>query len=245
MRRKRADAFSLVELLVVITIVTVIAGVVLSSFEPSMHDQLRSAAQVVAADLASAQSLAVTNNTSYKITFNRQGNLYFLEHSGSNSALDTLPAAAFGLASDPDTRRTTDLSRLPLGTATVRLYVVQEHQGESSVYPTEVTTLEFGPLGETSRSQGTRIWLAAGRDSTALYLPVSVDPITGIPTIGSYQSNAPFISEDASADESTPAGESSGEDDGYDYGYGTGDTGSDSGTTSSESGTGYTGDGSL
>jgi type II secretory pathway pseudopilin PulG len=234
-------------LLVVISIVAVIASVVLTGFEPSMHDQVRGAAQIVAADLAAAQALAVTNNTSYQITFDRRQNLYYLEHSGSNTALDTLPSSAFGLPSDPDTRRTTDLARLPLGATTVRLYVVQGQLDELT-YSEQVTTLEFGPLGETKRSIPTTIWLTAGRDRAARYIPLTVNPITGIATIGEYQSESPFLMEDALEDASSPDDETPGDEYDYDYDYGTGDEEAELDPASPDAGTGSfddMGDGSL
>ena len=197
-----------------------------------MHDQVRGAAQIVAADLAAAQSLAVTNNTSYQITFDRGRNLYYLEHSGASSAFDTLPTSAFGRPDDPDTRRTTDFARLPFSAVTVRLHIVQEQPAGTS-NPAEVTTLEFGPLGETTRTNETRIWLAAGRDSTTRYLPLTVDPITGIATIGEYQSEDPSLAEDPTGSDPSLADGASGEE--YDYDYGTGGSGSGSEESPSES----------
>lgn len=223
----------------VVSIVAVVAGIVLTSFEPTMHDQVRGAAQIVASDLAAAQSLAVTNNTRYRFTFDRENNLYYLEHSGSNPTFDNLPSSAFGLPNDPATRRTTDLARLPFGATNIRLYVVQEQQAALS--PTEVTTLEFGPLGETTRSMETMIWLTAGRDTAARFLPLTVHPITGIATIGEIQTQGPYVAGadmpgdtlpgDGMADGGTPESP-------YDYSAGSEAYGADPSEPTSGDGTG-------
>lgn len=178
-------------MLVVISIVAIVSGIILTSIEPSWHDQLQGAARIVAADLTGARELAVTNNSSYAITFDRANNLYYLEHSGTNTALDTLPKTGFGLQTDPATRRTTDFSRLPLGTAQVRLYIVQE-DSQTTIRP-EVSQLEFGPLGETTQTKDTMIWLAVGQESSARYLSLRVHRITGLASIGDYETTPPDI----------------------------------------------------
>lgn len=174
----------------------IVAGVVLTRFDPALHDQLQGAARVVAADLAAARELAITNNTSYKLTFEPASNRYYLEHSGTNSALDSLPETGFGLATDPATRRTTDFARLPFGASQLRLHGVHEWDSEAAMMPTEVTTLEFGSLGQTTRSQPTWIWLVAGQDSSGRYLPLKVDPVTGLVSIEALQAYAPTTPDD-------------------------------------------------
>ena len=54
-----------------------------------------------------------------------------------------------------------------------------------------VDDLEFGPLGETTRSSPTTIWLAAGSGPHTRYLPVTVDPVTGLAEVGDFTAKGP------------------------------------------------------
>ena len=194
----------------VLSVIAIVSGIILTSIEPSWHDQLQGAARVVVTDLAAARELAVTNNSSYKITFDRLNNLYYLEHSGTNNALDTLPETGFGSPTDSATRRTTDFSRLPFGTSQVRLYVVQT---DSQTMNQEVSELEFGPLGETTLAVETLIWLAVGQSTDSRYLCLQVNPVTGLAAVGDFQTTAPSI---------TMQSGSSGDPTTIEYGSGTG-----------------------
>ncbi|HRX80492.1 MAG TPA: prepilin-type N-terminal cleavage/methylation domain-containing protein [Pirellulaceae bacterium] len=191
--RRRSDAaFSLVELLVVVSIVAVIAGVVLTQYDSFSHDQMLGTAQVIAADITRARNLAVTNNTSYKITFDRAGNRYTLAHSGPNNALDVLPVSAFHSASGSTTQHTTNLSSLPSGSSGVRLAVVEANDSMMAGFPQQVTDIEFGPFGETTRSLRTTIWLAAGQRKGQRFIGIEIDPITGFASIGRVQTAVPY-----------------------------------------------------
>jgi Tfp pilus assembly protein FimT len=177
--------------LVVISIVAVIAGVVITQFDSVSHDQLLGTAQVVAADIAHARNLAVTNNSSYKITFDRGNNRYALAHSGTNSALNVLPISAFHSASGSTTQQITDLASLPIGAGGVHLAVVESNDPMMVSFPTQVYDVEFGPLGETTRATGTTIWLSANAQRGRRFLGIDVDPITGLASIGTIQTSVP------------------------------------------------------
>ena len=57
--------------------------------------------------------------------------------------------------------------------------------------PQSVADLEFGPLGGTSRTQQTAIWLAGGAGSATRYLRLDVNPVTGLTTVGAYSGDGP------------------------------------------------------
>jgi len=177
--------------LVVITIVAVIAGVVITQFDSVSHDQLLGTAQVVAADIAHARNLAVTNNSSYKITFDRGNNGYTLAHSGANIALNSLPISPFHSASGSTTQQITDLGSLPIGSGGVNLAVVESNDSMMVSFPTQVFDVEFGPLGETKRATRTTIWLAANAQRGRRFIGIDVDPITGLASIGTIQTAVP------------------------------------------------------
>ena len=179
--------FSLIELLIVISIMGIFAGVVLTSFDPSIHDRLQGTAQILATDIAYARDLAVTNNSTYTITFDTTTHQYVIEHSGTNTALETLPETPFRNPSDPPDQQITDLQNLPFGGGPVELIAV--HDLTPSIVT--VTDVEFGPLGETTRSFDMQIWLAAGEGEARRYLPMLVHPVTGLTTLGELQTEAP------------------------------------------------------
>jgi prepilin-type N-terminal cleavage/methylation domain-containing protein len=184
------DGYTLVELLIVVALMGILAGALLPNFNPSIHDQLRAAAQVVAAEFAYTRDLAVTNNSTYELTFDTAAEQFVLRHSGTNTLLDTLPDSPFHCADDPANAHTTCLKSLPHAGPNVEIVEVYK----DSSMPTNVTTLEFGPLGETTRSEETVVWLACGGGGNRMYLPLRVDPVTGLAEIGSVQSTAPPIS---------------------------------------------------
>jgi prepilin-type N-terminal cleavage/methylation domain-containing protein len=188
-RRRSQRGFTLVELFIVISLMTIMAGLVIPSFMPDLTQRLESGADVVAADLAWSRSLAVTNNSSYRITFNTTASEYSLEHSGTNAALDILPRSSFGRYSDPSNKVTTRLSDLPVVGAAIRLYTVVKRTTAGN--ETSVATVEFGPLGETTRPESTIIWLTAGSGTTQRFIPLTVDPVTGLVTVGSMTNVAP------------------------------------------------------
>ena len=174
-----SDGFSLIELLLVICLMAVIAGLVLPSTDPSIHDQLRSAARILATDLAYGRSLAVTHDSNYRITFDAAENRYLLEHSGSNPALDTLPEGPFASPDDPPDQHIVDLDELPRIGATV--HVLGAAGVSNFLQP--VGDVTFGPLGETEREEETVIWLSIGSGSEMRYISVLVNPVTGLATV--------------------------------------------------------------
>ena len=213
-RHRQAAGFSLIELLIVIALMAVLAGLVLPSSNPGIHDQLRSAARIMATDLAYGRSLAVANNSSYRFTFDPANNRYLLEHIGKDGPLDTLPESLFSTPEDrADEAETTreqwivDLDGLPSMGSPVRVVAVAgvgryldrirdvgdylEMIQETGAGLENLDELEFGPLGETDPNETTLIWLSAGRGAAQRYIVLQVDPVTGLATIGPYSGHGP------------------------------------------------------
>jgi len=186
-RPRHRGAFTLLELLIVVTLLGIIAAIVLPNAAPSVSVQLASAADVVAGDLAYGRSLAVLNNDTYEFLFSVSQNQYTLEYSGSNPALATLPPNPFHASQDPATQFIVRLGQLPHVGVPVVLYDVQE----LTPSPVEATSMQFGPTGATTQTPATVIWLAAGTAAAERYLSVSVNPATGMTTIGTIQAVAP------------------------------------------------------
>jgi len=186
-RRRCPSGFSLVELLIVITVMGIVAALALPSLGTGAQERLLGMAQVIAGDLAYARGLAVANNSSYRFTFDVSNNRYTLAHSGVNAALNVLPPSPFHSSADAPTQNVFDLSALPGLGEGAQLCAI----GTAGASPAPVTTLEFGPLGQTTATDPTVIWLAAGVGNAARYVTVSVNPVTGLATVGIFQGNGP------------------------------------------------------
>ncbi len=186
-RRNPCPAFALIEVLIVIALMGILAGLVLPSSNPTIHDQLRSAAQIVATDLAYARSLAVTYGSTYKIAFDPATNCYTLTHSGADPSLNVLPSSPFRNPNDPPDKHVVDLDDLPRIGAPVKIVAV----GPGDVAAGTAGVVEFGPLGETSSAAVTVIWLSAAEGTARRYITLSVNPVTGLATTGAFSGTGP------------------------------------------------------
>jgi prepilin-type N-terminal cleavage/methylation domain-containing protein len=186
----RQSGFTLIELLIVVALLSLAAGMIIPSANPSLRDKLEGATQLIASDIALARSWAVANDSNYRITFDVALNRYVLEHTGSNPALNSLPRSPYSLPSDPANQYIIRLANLPHLGGTARLHAVRA----LSNTPQTVTNLEFGPYGETTRTEETQVWLAAGVGSATRYLSVRVNPVTGLTWIENFQANDPLTS---------------------------------------------------
>lgn len=186
-RRCVSAGFTLLELLLVVTIIGILVAIVMPSTQPAVYDQLRSTAQIAATDLAYARSLAVANNSNYRITYDLEANRYVLKHSGTNSALNRLPNSPFSSLGDPADQHIVDLDELPHAGPTVRLAAV----AATGAAAQSVSNVEFGPLGQTIRTDPTTIWLMAGSGSERRYMTLVVNPATGLTEIGGYSNVGP------------------------------------------------------
>lgn len=180
---------SLVEILFVVAILGIVAVGAVTLFEPDLVNELENAADVVVADVERARNLAVANNSQYKFTFNTDGSGYFFKHSGTNTALNTLPASPYSQRSDAADRQTTLLKELP-GLRNVDLIGAVQVAGSVRE---QVADLEFSSAGATSRSQATEIWLAAGSGTSRRYRVVTVNPTTGLANVGAIAGALPTI----------------------------------------------------
>jgi Tfp pilus assembly protein FimT len=175
--------------MIVITLIGILTALVIPSANSGIYDQLHSAADVIAADIAYARSLAVTNSNKYRLTFDVAQNRYVLEHSGSNTALANLPPSPFRSSQDTATTQTVKLDDLPHLGAPVQLVGIYSSGTSSAV----ATNLEFGPLGESTSSQETVIWLSAGKATARRFLSIRVNPVTGLSWIEGFQATVPAV----------------------------------------------------
>jgi hypothetical protein len=171
--------------LIVIAMVGILAAVVLPDGTPALDEQLRLAAQVLKTDLAYARSLAITHQSTYRITFEKAENRYVLTHSGADDALDALPDSPFRNPDDPPEQHVVDFDELPRVGRGVRF----EAAMLDDVLP--VDRVEYNDLGELSEGGDTSIWLAAGEGKERKYIQLKVYAVTGLAEVGGYTTDGP------------------------------------------------------
>ena len=177
--------FTLVEMVIAVTIVGILAAAVVPTLSMSDPRVLESAARVLAGDLRLARSYAIRNNTDYSIQFDVTSNAYDLVHTGSgNPAPIENPFAPAGTASG--TYRV-ELDRLgSTGNLGQSAQLWAAYGKTSQSMTTKVT---FGPLGGTgpAQSDDTIIFLGTGFGRDARFIVITVSWVTGQVSIGEPQ----------------------------------------------------------
>lgn len=188
--RSRFNAFTLIEMLIVVSLMGILAATLIPSINPTIYEELHTAADAVAADLNWARTLAVTNNSTYRVTFDTTAETMKIKHSGTRSALNTLPKTPFTPDGSTDTEFIVSLKSMTQVRMEIEIVAVQSLG--STVQ--NVTTIDFNSLGATNRSEDTKIWLAAGTGIEKRYLGVRVNHVTGLTFIEDYLATSPLSS---------------------------------------------------
>ncbi len=180
-------AFSLVELLIVIVLMSILAKMAITSATPSVREQLVATANILSGELAYARSMAVGNNSSYRFDIDLTGNQLVMRHTGADTTLNTLPNSPFRSPSDPADQYSIKLTNLP------RLAMPVNLLGAQAIGTTTqtITSIEFGPYGATTQSNQSVLWLTAGLGNGRRFISIGVNPVTGLATVGSFTGAAP------------------------------------------------------
>jgi prepilin-type N-terminal cleavage/methylation domain-containing protein len=186
-RRAARGGYTIVELLIVVSLMGILAALLLPKFEPSTYEQLHGGAIVITSDLSYARNLAVANDSRYTLTFEGGTNEYILQHSGTNTLLNVLPLRPYRSANDTPDQQRTYLAELPHLGATVEIVGAQVGSGSLS----NSASVEFNSLGGLTSAQPVTIWLACGSGTARRYLPLEIAPVTGLVSVGEYQAAAP------------------------------------------------------
>lgn len=169
--------YTLTEMLIVVTLIGIVAAVAIPSGGSNVSTELQATAEVVVAELDYARSLAVTYGSSYEVKQGDSRAEIVVQHTGSDSSLDTLPPGPFESASDAADEHVIRLSYLGGVNTTVALLGITTYNG--SAY-TNRTNVEFDSFGETTQTEATTFWLVAGKGDGKRYVAVEIDPITGL-----------------------------------------------------------------
>jgi prepilin-type N-terminal cleavage/methylation domain-containing protein len=179
--------FSLLEVLVVIAILGILAGLAIPYFNATAIDQLQGGATIVVADVDYARNLAIANASEYRLAFTPANNCYQLTHTGSNTLLNTLPSSPFKAPIDTAGTQTTRLDHLPIGAGGIQLLGAKLASGSGG----ELTEVRFSPLGSTTAGGDLLIWLTAGQGDSRRYIAVRIASATGIATVDPLTSTPP------------------------------------------------------
>ncbi len=179
--------FTLLEMLIVIVLMSIMARLLISSTAPTVYSQLSSTAGVIAGELAYARSLALGNNSTYQFNVDTTNNRLVLSHTGADTSLNTLPKSPYRSPTDPTNQYIVALANLPRLGPVVTLLGAQA-MGSST---TNISSIEFGPYGQTTQANQSVIWLTAGQGARQGYISVQVNPVTGMATVGTYQMTRP------------------------------------------------------
>ncbi len=180
-------AFTLMEMMLAFMILAVVLAVAWPSFRPSSQEQLRAAAQIVAAEITQARDYAITFNSKYRVVFDVPGNRLYWKHSGNNTALNILPEDPLSDGDGDPTRRILDLDERAAVIGRVRLVGAADF--DASAKPTEF--VEFGPTGSLEAARQTMIWLTDGIEPSPRYVAIIIDGVTGSVQVGPLDAIGP------------------------------------------------------
>lgn len=180
--------------MIVVVIMSVVVAMIVPRLEPSTASQLTAAGGIVVADLDYARHLAVANGSSYQVAFDADAQSYTITHSGTNSELDSLPTSAFRRPGDPADKHIGRFAEFPQAAVQLRFHAMRP---ADSGYGKGV--IEFGSYGELSGSAVTTVWLKATSGQSHYYLPIQINAVTGLATLGQMQTNDPSVGEGPAA----------------------------------------------
>jgi type II secretory pathway pseudopilin PulG len=169
---------TLLEVMIVILLLAIITGIVIPRAVTDRPEVLRSAAEVLAADLAFARSLAVTRGGPHKVVLFPGTGTYWIEYAGNNPALAELPSSPFAALDSTSRRLVFRLEEMAGVGRGITIWGCIPSQGSGE------QTIIFDPLGSLVSPQDITIVLTALENHQPWYVAVRVRAATGHPEVG-------------------------------------------------------------
>jgi type II secretion system protein H len=169
--------FTLLEASVVLIVLAIMLAVAIPALQPHETERLRSAADLLAADLRLAQSLAIRDATNFTLTLTTKG--WKIEHTGTGAAplMPTPLLGGVGTGYEID--------------AAVLLGRPLQSGARLETTNAAVTSVTFTPTGRTATSENTVFWLTLGTGDALRSVSLVVSAPTGLVTAGMLVRGAP------------------------------------------------------
>ncbi len=166
---RRACGFTLIELIVVVVILAIVALMAVPMFGSAADIQLKAAANMIAADLEYAKSMAISRQQPYSVVFNSAAESYEVRDSGGNVIPHPINPGDLAIAFPSDSR----LNQVVIVSA--------------DFDPGNEETITFDYLGSPYSGSTTATPLISGTISLQAgsfpIMTITIEPITGYVTI--------------------------------------------------------------
>ncbi len=165
---RRACGFTLIEVIVVVVILAIVALMAVPMFGSAADIQLKAAANMIAADLEYAKSMAISRQQYYSVVFNSTNESYEVQDSGGNVIPHPIDPGDLAVAFPSDSRLN-------------QVVIVSADFDDSSD-----ETITFDYLGSPYSGSPPGTPLVSGTISLgagSITMTVTVEPITGYVTI--------------------------------------------------------------
>lgn len=187
LQKRNIAAVTLVELLIVVALISVAVGMAVTQFSPDQQSTAAQAARLIATQLDYVRELAVSNNTQYRVSFDKTGNRLLLSHIGTDNSLDDLPDSGFWTDVPNTSQQALEFSALPVAFA-----ITLEGAVDASTTSMEYTEVDFIELGGTSASDDVQVWIRAG-DLPHTFAPITILMGTGLVELGDLTNSLPSV----------------------------------------------------
>ena len=173
--RIRSGGFTLIEIIVVVVIIVIAAMMIVPLASSAASIQIRSAANIVSADLEYAKSMAISRGLNYAVIFNTSGEGYQIkEETGTGTWVLIKHPVKKGFDYVVDFSSDNRLDKVDISS-------VDFDPGSSRTITFDYLGSPYSGLGTTSAMNSGVISLAAGGGTTT----ISVEPLTGFISINS------------------------------------------------------------
>ena len=175
--RSRREGFTLLEASIALVVLSVLLGVALTALRSNNPERLRACADMLAADLRLAQSLAMRDATEMTLSLTSTG--WKIEHTGQGLSPELPVPLIGGTGSGYEIN-----SEAILGTSV-------EMRGRLLPSKQSVSHVTFTATGRTKAVESTELWLATGTADFRNCISLSVAPYTGHITAGPVLAGSP------------------------------------------------------